>query len=205
LPLALPKPKDGWNASLERMPQRLVIELRLANATSLEQANSFLQEYLPRFNARFAVPAEQEETAYQPRPSQMKIPELFCFKYERTVGADHVVREASQRLQVQPDQVRRTSAHAKVEVQERLDGSLAIYSQGRCLKITPAPPEAPLLRTRSGPRKADPAPASSTHELPSDAASASKQEKPAQRVTTGSGVSNPDSPWRKAPMIVRRT
>ena len=56
-----------------------------------------------------------------------KLPELFCFNYESTVGAHHVVREASQRLQVQPDQLRQTSAHAKVEVHERLDGSLAIY------------------------------------------------------------------------------
>ncbi len=77
-----------------------------------------------------------------------KLPELFCFNYESTLGADHVVRKASQRLQVQPDQLCRTSAHAKVEVHEQLDGSLTIYYQGRCLKITPAPPKAPPLRTR---------------------------------------------------------
>jgi len=44
-----------------------------------------------------------------------KLPELLYFNYEHTAGADHVVREASQRLQVQPDQLHRTSAHAKKE------------------------------------------------------------------------------------------
>jgi transposase len=36
---------------------RLVSELRLAGATTLHEANVLVQEYLPRFNARFAVPA----------------------------------------------------------------------------------------------------------------------------------------------------
>ncbi|MBI4304457.1 MAG: integrase, partial [Chloroflexi bacterium] len=32
---------------------RLVTELRLASATTLEEANQVLREFLPRFNARF--------------------------------------------------------------------------------------------------------------------------------------------------------
>ena len=75
---------------------------------------------------------------------------LFCFKYWRTVGADNVVSEASQRLQIGADTQRRSYAHARVEVHERLDGSLAVYHAGRCLSTTPAPAEAPLCARPHG-------------------------------------------------------
>ena len=35
---------------------RLIKEMRLAGITTLEDANRFLAEYLPRYNHRFAVP-----------------------------------------------------------------------------------------------------------------------------------------------------
>ena len=54
---------------------RLVTELRLAGATTMEEANAVLQEYLPRFNARFAVAAEQPEQAYRPVPADLSLTE----------------------------------------------------------------------------------------------------------------------------------
>ena len=41
---------------------------------------------------------------------------------------------------------------ARVEVHERMDGSLAVYYRGQCLATKPAPPEAPVLRVRSAAR-----------------------------------------------------
>ena len=40
--------------------------LRLTGASTIDQANTILAEFLPRFNARFSVAAEQSETAYRP-------------------------------------------------------------------------------------------------------------------------------------------
>ena len=45
---------------------RLVSELRLAGARTLEQANEVLWEFLPRFNARFGVPAAVPAGGYRP-------------------------------------------------------------------------------------------------------------------------------------------
>jgi hypothetical protein len=59
---------------------------------------------------------------------------------------------AGQRLQIRADPHRRSYAHARVQVHERLDGSLAVYHAGRCLRTIPAPAEAPLVRARTGPR-----------------------------------------------------
>ena len=74
------------------LPDRLVSELRLAGARTLEEANRVLRDFLPRYNQEFAVPAAQSGSAYR-RPGEGFIPdEVFCFKYHRTVGLDNVVR-----------------------------------------------------------------------------------------------------------------
>jgi len=128
---------------------RLTVELRLAGASTLEEANRVLWDFLPRYNQRFAVPAAQPGSAYH-EPEEGFIPdEVFCFKYRRRVGSDNVVRFGEHRLQVIPTNGRLSYARARVEVHERLDGSLAIHYQRCCLATKPAPPEAPVLRVRN--------------------------------------------------------
>ena len=42
---------------------RVVTELRLASATTIDEAQAVLERFLPRFNARFAVTARQSAPA----------------------------------------------------------------------------------------------------------------------------------------------
>jgi len=128
---------------------RLKSELRIAGAKTTEEANRVLWDFLPRFNQRFAVPAAQSGTAYRQSGEGFIPEEVFCFKYRRSVGPDNVVRLGEHRLQIMPTNGRSSYARAKVEVHERMDGSLAVYHQGQCLLTKPAPPEAPLLRARN--------------------------------------------------------
>jgi len=123
---------------------RLVSELRLAGARSREEANEVLWHYLPRHNGNFAVPAAQPGSAF--RVPDRAVDETFCFKYQRTVGLDNVVRFGPHRLQVLPSNGRYSYARAKAEVRQALDGALAIYYQGQCLTTRAAPDEAARLR-----------------------------------------------------------
>jgi len=128
---------------------RLASELRLAGASTIREANQVLWEFLPRYSQRFSVPAVQPGSAYL-RPEEGFIPnEVFCFKYYRRVGLDNVVRFGEYRLQIEPTNGRVSYARARVEVHERMDGSLAVYYQGHLLAARPAPPEAPVLRARN--------------------------------------------------------
>lgn len=129
---------------------RLVAELRLAGAATQEEATAVLGAFLPRFNARFAVPAAQEGSAYRPLPPELVPEQVFCFKYRRTVGADNTVRFGEHRIQLLPSMGRPSFAKCQVEVQERVDGSWAVYHQGRQLVSRAAPLEAPVLRARAG-------------------------------------------------------
>ena len=128
---------------------RLKSELRIAGAMTIQEANLVLWGFLPRFNARFAVPAREPGLAYRTVPDGFNPDEVFCFKYERSVGKDNVVRFGGHRLQIMPTNGRLSYVKAKVEVHERMDGSLAVYYKGQCLLTRSAPPEAPVLRIRN--------------------------------------------------------
>jgi transposase len=186
-----PQAKGRVERLFETLQDRLVLELRLAGARTCEQANAFLQEYVPRFNAQFAVPAAQAGTVYRPLPPDLRLEDLLCFKYERIVAADNTVQFGSQRIQVLAGKDRRSYARATVQVHEHFDGSLTIHYAGQQLAATEAPLEAPTLRSRGG-RLRLPAAASLQTEPPA-------QERPTQAQRTHSGKPRDDHPWRRWP------
>ena len=129
---------------------RLTSELRLAGATTLAQANEVLEAFRPYYNRRFAVPATEPGSAYQPLPVGLSPDSVCCFKYVRTVASDNTVRLGEHCLQILPGKDRLSYARARVEVREGLDGRVSVYYKGQCLASKPAPPEAPVLRARNG-------------------------------------------------------
>ncbi len=112
----------------------------------MEEANQVLWDFLPRFNQKFAVPAKEPGSAYRPVGEGFFPDEVFCFKEKRTVGADNVVSFENHRLQIVPTNGRASYAKCHVEVHQRLDGSLAVYYQGKHLTTRLAPPEPAFLR-----------------------------------------------------------
>lgn len=152
IPAHSPQAKGRIERLWGTFQDRLVIELRLAEAHTLEEADRVLQRFLPRYNAQFAVPAAQAGSAYRPLPAGTAAEAICCFKYERTVANDNTITLGKQRLQLVPGPGGRSYAHAIVEVQEHLDGRLAVCYRGAALLTTPAPATAPLLRARNGRR-----------------------------------------------------
>jgi transposase len=183
-----PQAKGRVERLFGTLQDRLVLELRLAGVSTREQANEFLEHYVPRFNAQFGVPAAQEGTAYRPPPPGLNLEDLLCFKYERMVAADNTVQFGTQHIQVLAGQARRSYARATVEVREHFDGSLSIYYAGERLASTEAPLEAPQLRARGGRFR--------------PSASTAQADQPVTAASTGgkqSRGSTPrdDHPWRK--------
>lgn len=129
---------------------RLVSEMRLKGISSLEEANRFLKEFLPRYNRRFAVQAAEEGSAYRALAKDFDLELFFCFKHQRTVAADNVVSFEGHRLQILPDPARASYARAEVEVHQQLDGKLKVFHQGRQLRVKDAPLEATRLRAVAG-------------------------------------------------------
>jgi transposase len=170
---------------------RLVSELRLAGAKTQKEAKRVLKAFLPRFNRKFAVPAVKEGLAYRPAPADLVWDEVFCFKYYRTVGADNVVAVGAHRIQIHPCNGRQNYHRAQVEIQERMDGSLAVYYQRKGLATKPAPAEAPVLRVQ---KRGRPTPQGA---LSSPSSPLPQENKPVIKKKLLRPKPGPDHPWRK--------
>lgn len=148
IPARSPQAKGRIERLWGTFQDRLTSEMRLKGISSREEANRFLPGFLDRYNRRFAVPAAEEGSAYRPLPEGVEPERVFCFKHTRTVAADNVVSFDHDRLQILADPERASYARLEVEVHQRLDGALAVFYQGRRLRVRPAPLEAAALRAR---------------------------------------------------------
>ena len=130
---------------LETFQDRLVTELRLAGASTIDQAKEVLQEFLPKFNARFAVAAEQPETAYRLVPDELSLTETICIKDTRKVARDNTVKYHWRVLQLLPGSERPSYAGLRVDVLERADGELLIRYHGEAVDFQEGPPPSSAL------------------------------------------------------------
>ena len=71
---------------------RLVTELRLAGASTVAEANEVLQDFLPRFDNQFRVPAREPETAYRSLEPDIHLDRIFCYKHSRKVARDNTLK-----------------------------------------------------------------------------------------------------------------
>ena len=127
-----PQAKGRVERMLEIFQDRLVTELRLAGASTIDEANLVLQEFLPRFNARFAIAAEHPETAYRPVPAELSLTETICIKDSRKVARDNTVKYHWRVLQLLPRAERPSYAGLRVDVLERADGAVDPVPRGGC-------------------------------------------------------------------------
>ena len=112
-----------------RLPQ----ELRLRAITTVEAANTFLQEeYIAAFNARFRVPATQAGSAFTVC-RQRDLAGIFALQFERTVNRDNTVSFQNLTLQIQPVRWRATLEGCTVVVYQHLDGTLSLRYGPHCV------------------------------------------------------------------------
>jgi hypothetical protein len=108
---------------------RLVKEMRLRKIKSIEEANSFLKEYLPIYNKRFSVPAVKSADLHRPLPKGIDLDRILCKKTEHVLRNDFTVAHDKKLYQVD-NNIRAK----KVIVEERIDGSMIIAHKDKVLK-----------------------------------------------------------------------
>ena len=121
-----PQAKGRVERAAGTFQDRLTAELRLAGATTMEQAKAVLKQFLPRFNRRFQVPAQCHEPAFQPLPPDLHLGQVLCFKHHSRVARDNTVKFQRHILQLLPSQQRRSYAGVVVLVLHGLDGRLVL-------------------------------------------------------------------------------
>jgi transposase len=129
-PQARGRSERAFGTHQGRLPQ----ELARQGIDTLEAANRYLaEEYLPRFNAEFAVSALEEGSAFVAWAGGETLKEILCEHHERTVGADNCVRFEGLTLQIPVDRHRCHYVKTKVSVHRYPDGTLSIFHGPRRL------------------------------------------------------------------------
>jgi transposase len=145
---------------------RLVSELRLAGADDEASANVVLERFIPRFNAKFSVPAALDQSAWRPPPPVRELGRICAFRWWRVVGNDNTVRVEGAVLQLPASHGGRGLTGRRVEVELRLDGRLLVVDRGRTLLVLQLSPDPDQLRGVTLVARSGPAPAAGGAERP---------------------------------------
>ncbi len=122
-----PQARGRSERAFGTLQDRLPKELALAGVTTVEAANRWLREiYIAEHNARFAIVAEQEGSAFV-ADTTGAWHEILCIQEERTVGNDNTVKWRRLSLQLPASRLRAHFVKAKVRVHEYPHGSLAVF------------------------------------------------------------------------------
>ena len=158
IPAYSPEARGRSERMFRTLQERLPKEFHLANITNMAAANRFLAEqFLPAFNQRFTVQAEEPGTAFVPWIGT-GLADLLCIQEERIVAKDNTVHYQGMRLQIPQDRYRFHYVKVTVRVHEYPEGTLAVFHGPRCLarahadgrliESATAPPTAAPVRPR---------------------------------------------------------
>jgi hypothetical protein len=133
IPSYSPEARGRMERVFGTLQSRLPPELRLAEIATVEAANRYLKEqFVPDYNARFAVPAAEEGSAFIPYAGR-PLDDILCIQESRQVGRDNCVNWNGLALQIPPQRHRHHYVRATVRVHQYHDGRLAIFDGPSCL------------------------------------------------------------------------
>jgi len=134
IPAGSPQAKgrvERFNATAQ---DRLVKELRLAGATTIEQANEVLEKvFLPWFHRRCTVKPASANNAHRPLAPSMKLAAILSVQERRKVANDYTIRFENTIYQLLPP-ARPGLRGGWVIVEQRLDRTRHIRFKGKYLK-----------------------------------------------------------------------
>lgn len=125
-----PQAKGRIERLFRTFQDRVVKEMRLRGIKAIDEANKFLQEYLPEYNRKFAVKPKKEDTLHREIPKRLNLDGILCIKTERTLRNDFTIAHNGRLYQIMD----KTVAN-KVQVEERINGMMVITYNDVCLRF----------------------------------------------------------------------
>ena len=143
IPAYSPQAKGRIERAWRTCQDRLVSELRLAQACDLDSANRVLARFCADYNQRFAVSARETQCDFRSLPPHFDLARCLSFRYQRMVGPDHVISFGAHSIALPPLPSKRGYAGHSVELSHRLNGCLLVSYRKVLLLSLPLP--LPLL------------------------------------------------------------
>ena len=127
-----PQAKGRIERLFRTFQDRLIKEMRLRRIKSIEEANEFLEKYLPQYNERFMVEPVKKVNLHREVPKGIDLKRILCIKNERVVRLDNTIRHEGNLYWV--DDPWKEGKPKKIMVEERLDGKLYLMDRDRTLR-----------------------------------------------------------------------
>lgn len=89
---SVPQAKGRVERLFQTLQSRLPLELRLAGVTDIESANAFLNSYVKKYNAKFALPIDNTKSVFENQPSTTDINLILAVLTERKIDCGHCIR-----------------------------------------------------------------------------------------------------------------
>ncbi|MFH1856008.1 MAG: hypothetical protein ABH836_02110 [Candidatus Omnitrophota bacterium] len=125
-----PQAKGRVERIFRTFQDRLIKEMRLADICTIDQANIFLEKYLPVYAKRFAKKPAKADNLHRPVPKGMDLDRILCKKTKRALRNDFTVAHNKKLYQVL-DNVRTK----KVMVEDCINGLVIIRLKDIKLKF----------------------------------------------------------------------
>ena len=137
IPACSPQAKGRIERAWRTCQDRLVSELRLARAVTLEEANAVLARFCADYNQRFARPAAEAASDFRCLPRRFDLARCLSLHYQRVVAADHTVALGAQSIALPPLPAHRGYAGETVALSHQLDGVLRIFRADTLITARP--------------------------------------------------------------------
>ncbi len=152
IPAYSPQAKGRIERVWRTCQDRLVSELRLAQAATLPQANAVLARFCADHQQRFARSPADAASDFRRLPRRFDLARCLSLRYPRVVAADHTVSLGTHSIALPPLPGHRGYAGETVELSHQLDGILRVYRGDSLLLAQPLPlddysPRRPAPRT----------------------------------------------------------
>jgi hypothetical protein len=124
--------------------------MRLKNIKTKDQANKFLEDYLPKFNQRFSIEPLNSTNLYLSIPKDIDLDRILSIRTKRALRGDFTIRHNKKLYQIldMPKGIRTKY----VFVEERLNGKSYINYNGFTLKYKQIDTRPPKPKTPYKPR-----------------------------------------------------
>ena len=144
-----PQAKGRVERLFQTLQDRLVKEMRLKHIATAGEANRFLrEEFIPAFNAQFAVPPRSTDNLHQPltEKERAQLPSIFSRHTTRTINNDFTVSRKNQWFQLDPTPRLAIRPKEQVTVEEHLDGTIHIRLRSKEVTHHPLPERPPRAK-----------------------------------------------------------
>jgi hypothetical protein len=123
-----PEAKGRVERVFQTLQDRLVKEMRLVNISTTEEANNFLETYIPKFNQQFAVLPKSRADLHKPVDKKMKqnFHQIFSIQSKRNVNNDYTVLFKNKFFQLEEKQSTTVFKKDSVTIEEHLTGEIKI-------------------------------------------------------------------------------